>query len=284
MRQRTISSIGIVLIGLVSALVGGWLFTVVFTMVAAIAWREAIAITHPRPSPFKQLGLAIVLLAGALAMLDASSHSFSFLVALAVGAPLAAAVFLSDVDDIGHWTATTSTALYLALPVFAAIALREAVDYPAHAWMREVAGVLPGATEATGGGLAWLLLALLVTWLSDTFAYLVGKPWGRHKLLPRVSPNKTVEGAAAGLMAAVLTAVACDLAFGMEIGAGWAAVVGVVLGLVGQLGDLSESMLKRLRGVKDSGALIPGHGGVLDRIDALIFAIVAAWLIAPLFT
>ena len=283
MRQRAISSIGVVLIGLVPAVLGGWIFAVVFTAIAAIAYREAIAITHPGQTPITWMGLAIVLMAGVAAALDAGQHSLALVCALAVGGPLVAAVFLSETDGIEQWTSTSTTALYLALPAYAAIQLRYANDHPGHGWIQELAGILPGVADATGGGLAWLLLALLVTWLSDTFAYLVGKTWGRRKLIPRVSPNKTVEGAAGGLAAAAITAVCCDVAFGMEIGAALAIGVGLVLGALGQIGDLAESMLKRMRGVKDSGALIPGHGGMLDRIDALIFVIVAAWLFAPLF-
>jgi len=282
-RQRTISAIGVVLIGLIPAVLGGWFFAAVFTTIAVVAYREAIAITYPNPTPIRLVGLTVVLFAGALAMLDSGPHALSVVVALAVGAPLAAVVFLGIAQGIEQWTSITTTSLYLALPTLAAIDLRNAVDFPAHAWIQDWAGVLFGVSNSTGGGLAWFLLVLLVTWLSDTFAYLVGKPWGRRKLLPRVSPNKTFEGSAAGLVAAALTAVVCDMAFGMEIGAVWAIVVGLVLGVVGQVGDLSESMLKRMRGVKDSGTFIPGHGGVLDRIDALIFVVVAAWLLAPLF-
>lgn len=282
MRQRSISSIGVILVGLVPALIGGWVFAGVFTALTAIAYREAIAITHPPPTFLKHLGLATVLLAGALAALDSGPHSLALVAALGVGVPLAAATFLSEAGGIEHWTSTTSTALYLALPTYAAIDLRNANEYTGHGWIQDLAGILPGVADATGGGLAWFLLALFVTWLSDTFAYLVGKTWGRRRLLPRVSPNKTIEGAAGGLAAAALTAVVCDFTFGMEIGAGLAFGVGLVLGALGQAGDLSESMLKRMRDVKDSGTFIPGHGGMLDRIDALIFVIVAAWLIAPL--
>jgi phosphatidate cytidylyltransferase len=282
--QRTISSIGVVLIGLIPAWFGGWVFAVVFTGITAIAFREAIAITNPLPTLLKHLGLTLVVLAGVLAALNSDPQVFALVVALCVGAPLAAAMFLSEADGIETWTSTTSTALYLALPAHAAIDLRNAIDYPAHVWMKELAGVFPGVADASGGGLAWLLLAVLVTWLSDTFSYLVGKTWGQRKLLPRVSPNKTVEGALGGLVAAAFTAVACDVAFGMEVGVANAIGIGIVLGVVGQVGDLSESMLKRMRGVKDSGTFVPGHGGVLDRIDALIFVVVAAWLIAPLAT
>lgn len=281
MRQRAVSSIGVIVIGLAPAVIGGWVFALAFTAIAAVAYREAIAITIPDATPLKQVGALLVVFAGFVAAIDAGQSGFALLCILAVGAPLAGAVFLGDSQAIEHWSATTATSLYLALPAYAAIDLRQAIDFSARGWVREVAGVMPGVSSATGGGLAWFLLALFITWFSDTFAYLVGKTWGRHKLIPRVSPNKTVEGAIGGLAAAALTAVICDAWFGMDIGVGASLVVGLILGAVGQIGDLSESMMKRMRGVKDSSNLIPGHGGMLDRIDALIFVIVAAWLIAP---
>lgn len=263
-------------------MLGGWVFAIAFTAIAAIAWQEAMAITNPRPSPVRLAGLAVVLLAGLLAASGAGSSGFGLISALGVGLPLAAAVLFSHADGIEAWTTTAACALYLALPTWAALSLRDSAGWPAREWVRDLAGVMPDLSAATGGGLAWFLLALLVTWLSDTFAYLVGKTWGRRKLIPRVSPNKTIEGAIGGLAAAALTAWLCDLAFGMDIGAGLALVIGAGLGIIGMVGDLSESMLKRMRGVKDSGTLIPGHGGMLDRIDALIFVVTAAWLIAPL--
>ncbi len=281
MKQRSISAIGVVIVGLLPAILGGWAFAIVFTAICVVACHEALAITSDTGSPIRYIGLGIVVAAGALAALDAGSHALSTVIALAVGLPLAAAVFLSHTHGIEHWTTTTTTSLYLALPTWAAITLRDAESYPARDWVGDLAGIMPDVSKETGGGLAWFLLALLVTWLSDTFAYLVGKSVGRTKLIPRVSPNKTVEGAIGGLVAAGLIAAICDSLFGMELGLPLALAIGVGLGLVGQIGDLSESMLKRAKGVKDSGNVIPGHGGVLDRIDALIFILVAAWLIAP---
>ncbi len=282
MKQRSISAIGVVVVGLVPAILGGWTFAVVFTLIAVIACHEALAITGDTTTPIRYIGLGIVIATGLLAALDAGSHAFSTIVVLAVGLPLAAAVFLSHTHGMEHWTATAATSLYVALPTWAAITLRDSESYPANEWLSNLAGIMPDVSNATGGGLAWLLLALLITWLSDTFAYLVGKSIGRTKLIPRVSPNKTVEGAIGGLVAAGLIAVICDWLFGMELGLPIALLIGIGLGIAGQIGDLSESMLKRARGVKDSGTVIPGHGGMLDRIDALIFIFVAAWLIAPI--
>jgi phosphatidate cytidylyltransferase len=282
MKQRSISAIGVVVVGLVPAILGGWIFGLVFTVIAAIAYQEAVAITDRHHTPLRWIGLAIVIGAGLLAIWHDTDRTLLGIFAGAVFLPLAAAVFLSSTHGQDHWVTTTATSLYLALPVWAAISLRQSEAFPGRNWVQDMAGWFPGVSSLTGGGLAWFLLALLVTWLSDTFAYLVGKSIGRTKLIPRVGPNKTVEGAIGGLVAAGMIALFCNWAFGMEIGPGWAVVIGLGLGFVGQIGDLSESMLKRARGVKDSGNLIPGHGGMLDRIDALIFILVATWLVAPL--
>jgi phosphatidate cytidylyltransferase len=283
-QQRSISAIGVVVVGLVPAVLGGWLFAIVYTAICVIACQEAIRITHPPTERVGRLALIIVILAGLLPMFSGVSNRAGLLAAVAIGVPLSAAVFFSNTDGIATWTTTSASSLYLGLPALAAISLRKSESFPAHDWVGEIAGVMPDVSSRTGGGLAWFLLALLVTWLSDTCAYLVGKTWGRHKLIPRVSPNKTIEGAAGGLAAAAVVAIICDWAFGMGVGPGWAGAVGLVLGAIGMLGDLSESMLKRQRGIKDSGNLIPGHGGMLDRIDALIFVTVSTWLIAPAFT
>ncbi len=140
-------------------------------------------------------------------------------------------------------------------------------------------GLGPIAALRVGpSGLQWVISALVITWANDTCAYFAGRLFGRHKLHPAVSPNKTWEGFAGGAVGSVV---------GMFI-ARWVAFPGLTtldcmaLGLLGAvlgpLGDLCESMLKRAHGVKDSGMLIPGHGGLLDRVDALLFNAPAVYL------
>jgi phosphatidate cytidylyltransferase len=120
-------------------------------------------------------------------------------------------------------------------------------------------------------GKEWVLLLVWVTWLGETAAYLVGSAVGRHALAPLVSPKKTVEGAAAQLVVSVVAALIARAWFFPALPLTGALLVGLVLGVVGQVGDLVESALKRSVGVKDTGRLIPGHGGMLDRIDSLLF-------------
>ncbi|WP_242338525.1 MULTISPECIES: phosphatidate cytidylyltransferase [Anaeromyxobacter] len=123
----------------------------------------------------------------------------------------------------------------------------------------------------------WVILAFVVTWGNDTFAYFTGHALGRHKLLERISPKKTWEGFAGGAVGSVVGAlVTRALLLSDELPVGLAIAVGIGGAVLGPLGDLAESMVKRAAGVKDSGKIIPGHGGLLDRIDALLF--VAPWV------
>ncbi|MFL5310240.1 MAG: phosphatidate cytidylyltransferase [Myxococcales bacterium] len=121
-------------------------------------------------------------------------------------------------------------------------------------------------------GFAWLVLTLAVTWLNDTGAYFAGRAYGERRLYPRISPSKTWEGAAGGLLASIGGALAVkSLGWLPQLPWWGSVVVGAGAGILGPLGDLSESMLKRAFGAKDSSRLLPGHGGLLDRIDALLF-------------
>jgi phosphatidate cytidylyltransferase len=119
----------------------------------------------------------------------------------------------------------------------------------------------------------WLMYALLVNWVGDMGAYYVGSRWGRHKMAPRVSPNKSWEGAAASVVASVLVAGAYLLRFVPGVAVAQAVALTVAANAAGQLGDLTESAMKRGAGVKDSGAMLPGHGGFLDRVDSTLFSL-----------
>ena len=119
----------------------------------------------------------------------------------------------------------------------------------------------------------WLMYALLVNWVGDMGAYYVGSRWGRHKMAPRVSPNKSWEGAAASVVASVLVAGAYLLRFVPGVAVAQAVALTVAANAAGQLGDLTESAMKRGAGLKDSGAMLPGHGGFLDRVDSTLFSL-----------
>jgi len=126
-------------------------------------------------------------------------------------------------------------------------------------------------------GREWVLLALFSTFAVDTCAFFVGRVWGRHKLAPLISPGKSWEGAVGGLVGGLVASLA--LAFVLRLPMAWwqALFLGLLVSVFAQLGDLSESMLKRSAGVKDAGKLIPGHGGILDRLDSIVFTVVVVY-------
>ena len=123
---------------------------------------------------------------------------------------------------------------------------------------------------------AWVLLTMVLAWGSDTAAYFVGRKFGKTNLAPRISPKKTLEGSAGGLGASVVGAVIMSN-FLPGLGPIDAIALGILAGAAGQAGDLLMSVLKRSSGVKDSGGILPGHGGILDRVDALAFTAPATW-------
>jgi phosphatidate cytidylyltransferase len=124
----------------------------------------------------------------------------------------------------------------------------------------------------------WIMLVLMTAWFGDTGGYFAGRAFGKAKLYPAVSPGKTRAGAIGGLAASFLASVVANLWYFPELGWKHGAIITLIGGALGQMGDLVESLLKRSTGVKDSGNLLPGHGGMLDRIDAVLF--IAPWVYA----
>jgi phosphatidate cytidylyltransferase len=126
-------------------------------------------------------------------------------------------------------------------------------------------------------GWRWVLFTVYSAMGSDSGAYFAGRAYGRRKLMPAVSPSKTVEGAVGGLVGAAIIGALCWLVFFRELPLGETLGVAVAIGVLAQLGDLCESALKRGFGAKDSGWIIPGHGGILDRLDSLLFPFVFSY-------
>ena len=120
-------------------------------------------------------------------------------------------------------------------------------------------------------GRDWVLLALFSTFAVDTTAYFVGRALGRHKMAPTISPGKTWEGAVGGLVGAIVAVIALALLLDIDISYSEMVILGFLIAVFAQLGDLAESKLKRSMGVKEAGNLIPGHGGILDRLDSIVF-------------
>lgn len=127
------------------------------------------------------------------------------------------------------------------------------------------------STRALPSGAFLVLFLAVVTWASDSAAYYVGTLWGKHPLMPSISPKKSFEGLLGGLIGAIAAALLARLWFASELSWFDALALGILLTLTGLVGDLFESAIKRRAGVKDSGGILPGHGGMLDRIDSLLF-------------
>jgi phosphatidate cytidylyltransferase len=224
------------------AVLGGieWLFLLVLTAVALICFDEYSKITADREPLAYVAGLAILLAPLPWLGLVALLFTLSMLV-----------LAMRHSDLAGGFTRTAALVL--------------GVIYIFGAW--RTAALLRAISPW------WLVFGLVVSWIGDTGAYYVGRKWGRHKLAPQVSPKKTWEGAFAS---AVVSAIAGALALPRLIpGVGIAEALGLALAanVAGQFGDLAESAIKRGAGVKDSGTLLPGHGGLLDRVDSSMFAL-----------
>jgi phosphatidate cytidylyltransferase len=132
-------------------------------------------------------------------------------------------------------------------------------------------------------GREWVLYALFVTFASDTFAYFIGKTWGKHQLSPTISPKKTQEGALGGVLGSIIISLMMVWLFKLPINYGYAILLGIAVSVFGQIGDLFESLFKRNMGIKDSGHTLPGHGGFLDRMDSIVFTGVIVYYYVVLF-
>jgi len=198
------------------------------------------------------------------------------LLLLSVVVTLVVELFRDRGSAIVNLSATVFGWLYISMFFGALIGLREIFnpeDFPVARHFEVLGPSVPEDIRDTidrWGG--WTLLSVFASiWLCDSAAYFAGRALGRHPLLKRVSPNKTWEGAIAGFLAAIAGFTALRFIALPYLSVFHAIVCGGIIGLFGQLGDLVESLIKRSAGVKDSSALIPGHGGVLDRFDSLLF-------------
>jgi phosphatidate cytidylyltransferase len=259
--------------------------------VALVTVQEFLKLTEPygvqplRLPTYIFTGLLFLLLAVSAAGEAPQLSSLKFVLAVGFGSAIAPFIFLTIAmrrsQMSGAYPAAAASAfsfVYIALPMAMLVQLRQQ-------W----------------AGAFWLLYLLLVVWAGDILAYFVGRSVGRHLMAPRISPKKTWEGAAASLVASLI--VGCllfiyalpistfllrwgmiqrrDGLFGLERPELWPIVLlTVALNIAAQLGDLVESLIKRGAGVKDSGNILPGHGGMLDRIDALLFAAPVLWFYA----
>jgi phosphatidate cytidylyltransferase len=221
-----------------------------------------------------------VLLAANLALMVAivwasrSSTGFSF-VLLQIATITGVIWWLLALAWLGRYDFASDHATHARVFKLAAGTLSVIPAWCALAWIHGGDGLV---------GHRWLLVALALVWAADSGAYFVGRRFGKHKLAPRISPNKTIEGVFGGLVAGVAIAVGLGVFAGAQPAQlPWVALAAAIAVLFSVVGDLFESLLKRHAGVKDSGDLIPGHGGILDRIDGVLAALPAFALAKALF-
>jgi phosphatidate cytidylyltransferase len=264
---------------------GGWILSVPVALLAAQGASETYDLVEAGGTrPFRWLGMIV---AGSFVLAAASHPTFTGMAPWVLGIAMALTVVTVVAAAVTRWPGgrplgAVATTLFGALYGGFALAFVPLLHaLPARmGW--QAAGPSPWA------GVMVVALPLATMWLGDGAAYFVGTAWGRAKLAPRLSPAKSWAGAYGGLAAsgvagALWFLIARPYLPGLPVAGWWmAAGMGVVLGVVGQIGDLVESLLKREAGVKNSGNLFPGHGGVLDRTDSLVFALPTAYLLLTL--
>jgi len=280
-RQRSISAIGVVIAGILPALIGGPGWAVAVAFFTGVGLFEFNRLTDHAGGRTTHAGFVAVLGMCVVAAFGWSASLTMLPLALTVG--LVFTLVLSRGNASGSLSAVSydlAGSLYLAVPAFSAIALRRLDGTISMDWLASTSDFLSPSWAAAERGLAWLLFVIVVTWLSDTGAYLVGRSFGKTPLVPLISPKKTVEGLLGGLAAAILFGLLANWLFVLGLPILVASGASLVLAVLGVIGDLAESLLKRQAGVKDSGTLIPGHGGMLDRIDALLFTWTAGLYLA----
>lgn len=274
-KRVAVAAVGIPL-AVVALWLGGVALTLLLTVIAALGASEFIRIARKGeifpPAFITIAGSALfVVMAGVLRRPADAMQWYWFLTTIVVLLSASSVIWTRGVA--GKPLASAGAAIFAVLLTGAllsyAIFLRE--------------GLIAEADAKTG--FSFVAYPLAVTWINDTFAYFGGRSFGKHKMIPRVSPGKTWEGTISGLIGSILTSVLfAKFVFHdqLDIALGWpvAALGGVLLSVAAVVGDLAESLLKREAGVKDSGTLLPGHGGVLDRFDALYFTLpVAYWFL-----
>jgi len=257
LRQRILTGVvaGALFVGL--AIVGGWAYMAMILLLAVIGYAEfARMIGYAWHHPAALAGFAGLLLL-AFPWPEAGLTAPEPLVSLwlLMFVLLSITVVTRNRVAVDQAALLLLGSLYIGIGFSAMIAVREMEPH----------------------GLFYTALAFGCIWSSDIGAYFTGRAFGKHKLWPAISPNKTIEGAFGGILLAVAVALVCALAAPAWIGLGKALLMGRVAAIAGQLGDLIQSAYKRVRGIKDTGNLLPGHGGVLDRCDS--------WLIVfPILT
>lgn len=301
-KRVAVAAVGIPLVGL-AAYAGGWVLGIALALFAAGGALELCRIARaggaqPFDTAAGAASAGVVLIAAWLEDPAAAASLWSLLLLLLALGVLAGAIFRRGPagKPLSSSTVTVFAPLLIGIPLAHAYLLRHMLPDGVEEWVRVAttqgqmrgvfdAAIANGADLSAWTGLALLGFPLLVTWINDSGAYFAGRSFGKKKLIPSVSPGKTVVGAWAGTVASVLAgALIAGLLLGgplrLPIGFVGGAVGGLLISIAAQIGDLAESLLKREAGVKDSGTIFPGHGGILDRLDALFFALpIGYWVL-----
>jgi phosphatidate cytidylyltransferase len=261
MRKRVLSATVLLAIVFVVVWYGGPAFSIVLAAFAALGALEFFGMVNlPKRHPLTIFGLIWVLLFILVAHFE--EDYTPLLLAAAVGFSLMWLLFRPNIKEASlYWAWTLAGIIYVGWMLSHFIPLR-ALD--------GVSGIDIGRD--------WVLFALFTNIATDVAAFFVGRAWGKHNLATTISAKKTWEGTIAGFVAAIATAaIMVAVLPNLEVHYWQAVSLGALVGIFAQLGDLSESILKRSAGRKDSGTLVPGHGGILDRMDSIIFTVVVVY-------
>ena len=275
-RRVAVSAVGIP-IAILILYIGGWVVAVALAGVAAGGAAEFYRFARQRNvQPFVAAGVLLAAMPVLLPMATTEPEIWTLRLFVA------ATLLISAAAIFRRGTAGAPLAV-IAITVFAALFTGGTLLYAMLLRLMPVPAADPDWQNWVGPAL--LAFPMTLTWMGDTLAYFGGRAFGKHKLIPAVSPAKTVEGALSGVVGSTIVgALYAHFIFGallgVPVGAGVGALIGLIVSPIAQIGDLAESLLKREAGVKDSGTLLPGHGGVLDRFDAQFFSIpVTYWLL-----
>ncbi|HEY3289797.1 MAG TPA: phosphatidate cytidylyltransferase [Anaerolineae bacterium] len=257
LRTRFISGFFIGIVTIVTGVLGGFWFTGLVLLVILLSTYEVHGMLRScslRPTLSFSLAVAAVTF---IAIRFPALPYLNFVAMLVLMASIAWQMRDRVSDPIANWSTTVAPAIYLGA----------------------TGGYLTAVRELDQG-LWWLIIAVGISWLADSAAYIIGRRFGKRKLAPSLSPKKTWEGFIGGVIFAVLGGMVAGIV--SPLGFLNCTLAGLLVGILGTLGDLVESMFKRAAGVKDSGQLIPGHGGAFDRVDSLLWAGFAVYFFATI--
>lgn len=280
LRQRAISSVGVVVVFIIPALFGSPVFTIAMWFIAYGALVElyrAFQRVDVRPSQLTGM-LALI----ALFFVAGTDAPFLALMGTMTGytiISLAQHLLKKDIaGSLVDWVFSLSGLMYVGLTMMHFVLMRRLQGPVNRDWIVDADALIGDGGAALG--LGWLLYVLLTTWLTDVCAYLGGRRWGKTKLIPQVSPGKTREGAVIGLLGGTVTGMLASTVVGLPVPGTIMLLVSLAVAAAVVVGDLCESLIKREIGIKDMGTLIPGHGGVLDRVDSLLLTVPLSYYIA----